>query len=97
MKNATTGKNEDMVFHETKLSFGSTIYWYENAVGKQYTTSKTVQALTYINMYNSKSPNQNTYFKGDNGNYYVMSSNGSNLRRYTGDTSFMNGAEFVQQ
>lgn len=91
-----------IILHETKLSYkGNTIYWYTTSAGiKQYTTGSTadaaVSALNYMNY--ADYPNATFYFQTNNtGKYYAISANGTSIRRYTGDTTFMNGQDFASK
>ena len=96
VKNATTGKTDNVAFHATRLAFeGKTIYWFQdsNSSTKQYTNDGTsINSAGWMNY--ATSPKSTFYFKGDDGNYYSVSANGSDLERYTGDVSFMGGSDY---
>ena len=83
--------------HETKLSFeGKTINWYtsgDNTI-KRYVYSSDKDGILNQNNWLNYNESATYYFKGDDGKYYTINTDGSSLHQYTGDVSFMNGSDY---
>lgn len=94
-------KKITVTLHKTRLIWnGAPLYWYmntdsKNKTTKLYTNNTNPPGGSNGNLFTSSIngfTSETIYFKTDNGAYYSLSADGSQLALYTGDTSFMGSA-----